>query len=364
MIDVNTLPIPTVLQDLDYESLLKSNYEEFKKLVPSWIPYESDEFSIILQAFSYREMMLRGYFNVLAKQFFLSTSTGDDLDNYALFYGVTRLKGAKPYARTEFELSIESSVDMTIPKGLNLIDDSSSKVAILTQDVVIKSGELKAIGVVELQLEVAKNDTKCELITTPLPFILSAKSLEAFGFGSSLEDDTAFRNRILLSLSDKSTAGAENTYKSYTFKADERIEDVAVFNGGAGVVNIYYYSLEADEKMAERIENYLNAKDVRPLTDNVIISPVIEVPYGVTAEIKINPNQDTGMILTNAVASLNSGLSTLKKIGVNITLSEINDFLRVSGVKEVIINEPIENITIENNQIGVNSENTITYTTI
>jgi len=364
MINIESLPKPKVMQVLDYEAILNQNIENFKTLVPDWEPLESDEFSLILQAFAYRELYLRAEFNNLANAFFLSTSTGANLDNYAVFYGVERLKGSKPYAVYEFSLSDILSQDVVIPKNLVLTDETSTYEARLLNDVTIFAGENKATGTVELQLETQASEIKTEVITTPMPFVVSAKAIEAFANGSNPESDEKLRRRILLSMADKSTAGSEETYKSFTFNADERVEDVRVLNGGAGVVNVFYYSANADQLMQDRIVEKLNAKEVRPLTDNVVVAKATEVPFSVTAELKILPNQETAFIYSNAVASLEAGLKSLEKIGIDITLSEINDFLKVDGVKEVVITTPSSNVVIGDNEIGVNSGNTITYTII
>jgi len=364
MINIDALPKPTVLQELDYEAILSENIKNFKKLAPDWKPLESDEFKIILEAFAYRELYLRAYFNELAKAFFLSTASGANLDNFAVFYGLERLKGAKPYAKYEFSLSTALNQDVTIPKRLVLTDETSTYKGVLLEDVVIPAGETKGEGTVELQQEIAQSKVKTEVITTPLPFVVKAKAKEAFKNGSDVESDESFRKRILLSLADKSTAGSEETYKSFAFKADERIEDVAVLNGGPGIVNVYYYSEDADDLMQERIEKMLNAKEVRPLTDQVVVQKAVEIPFEIVAELKILPNQETATVYTNAVKSLEDGLKTLKKIGTDITLSEINYFLKVDGVKEVIITNPTADIVIADNEIGINSGNTITYTVI
>ena len=364
MINISNLPKPDVLQVLDYEAILNQNIENFKTLVPDWQPLESDEFKMILEAFAYRELHLRAYFNELAKAFFLSTATGVNLDNYAVFYGIERLQGSRPYATYEFSLSEALTQDVVIPANLVLTDTTSTYEALLLNDVSIPAGETKANGTVELQQEIAQSGVKTEVITTPLPFVVSAKASEIFSHGSDVESDESFRKRILLSMADKSTAGSEETYKSFTFKADERIEDVAVLNGGAGVVNVCYYSSSADTIMQTRVEDTLNAKEVRPLTDSVVVAKASEIPFGVTAELKILPNQETATVYTNAIKSLENGLKTLKKIGTDITLSEINYFLKADGVKEVIITNPTADVVIADNEIGVNSGNTITYTVL
>lgn len=364
MINISNLQKPDVLQVLDYETILNQNIENFKTLMPDWIPLESDEFKLILEAFAYRELHLRAEFNNLANGFFLSTSTGADLDNYATFYNVTRLNGSKPYAYYEFSLSDALTIDLVIPAGLVLTDDTSVYSGKLLSDVTITAGSLKATGTVELQLETKTSDVKTEIITTPLPYVVEAKATDMFANGSNPETDEELRDRILLSMADKSTAGSEESYKSYTFDADERIEDVAVLNGGGGVVNVYYYSPVADAIMQTRVDETLNATDVRPLSDVVVVAKATEIQYSITAELKILPNQDTATVYSNAIDSLTDGLNSLRQIGTDITLSEINDFLKVDGVKEVVVTAPTANVVIADNEIGVNSGNTITYTVI
>lgn len=364
MINIDALPKPDVLRILDYEEILEQNIQNLKTLMPDWIPLESDEHKMMLEAFAYRELHLRAEFNNLSRAFFLSTSTGNDLDNYAVFYGVTRLNGSKPYATYEFSLSEPLARDVVVPAGLILVDESVKHKARLLDDVAIRALDESGVGVVELLQEIESSVIKTQIITTPLPFVLEAKALGDFANGSTLESDEELRYRILLSMADKSTAGSEETYESFALSADERIEDIAVANGGAGIVNVFYYSSAADELMKTRIEESLNKKEVRPLTDFVVVSSATLVNYSVVAQLKILPNQETAKVYTKAVEALSAGLEKLKKIGVDITLSEINDFLRVDGVKEVVITSPAANVEIADSEIGVCSEKTITYTVI
>lgn len=364
MIDIKSLPKPDVMQVLDYEEILNQNIVNFKTLVPGWIPLESDEFKLVFEAFAYREFHLRAEFNNLASAFFLSSSAGYNLDNYAVFYGVTRLAGSNPYATYEFSLSETLNEDVTISANLILIDANSKYEAKLLKDVIILAGELNATGPVELQFEAVTIATKTEIITATLPFVVEAKAIDVFANGSVVESDEDFRQRILLSLADKSTAGSEETYKSFTFNADERIEDVAVLNGDAGVVNVFYYSKNSDELMQTRIIEMLNKKEVRPLTDNIVVKKTTQISFNVTAELKILPNQETATVYSNAIDGLNKGLKALRQIGTDVTLSEINDFLKVSGVKEVVITEPAENIVVSASEIGVDDVRTISYTII
>ncbi|WP_294962599.1 baseplate J/gp47 family protein [Sulfurimonas sp.] len=392
MINIAALAKPNVLQVLDYEYLLNQNITNFQVLDPEWIPLESDVHKMQLEATASRELHLRAEFNILTLAFFLSTATGTDLDNYAVFYNVERLKGSKPYADYEFSLSEVLTQDIVIPANLILTDDTTKFEAKLLNSITIVQGETKVSGTLELQFEISTSDIKTEIITTLLPFIVEAKASAIFANGSSVESDEELRARILLSMADKSTAGSEETYKSFTFKADERVQDVKVINGikpletyvsmffqkteaeilealiqftaEMATVEVYYYSSQSDSLMQTRIEEMLNKEEVRPLSDKVIAAPATEIPFSIEAQLKILPNQETATVYSNAMENLNTGINSLKQIGTDITLSEINDFLKVTGVKEVVITSPVANVSITDTEIGVNSENTITYSII
>jgi phage-related baseplate assembly protein len=398
MIDINTLPLPSIIEKLDYEDILNQDIDAMKiifkeKLGIDWKPVDSDDNSLILQALAYRELHLRNDINEKFRQLLLAYTTGSNLDHKALEYDTERLKGSKPYAPYEFAISTPLEYDLVINTPLVLTDETSTYESNLLEDLIIAAGETAATGTVELQKEIYSLDIKTETITTSLPYVLKATSKGIFTNGKDVEKDDKLLYRILLSFADKSTAGSEESYKSYTYKADARIEDVKVLKGlydiqdyaaslvGAdlttvqnilreietqkGMVKVYYYSPDADALMQTRIEEQLNDKQTRPLSDTPIISKAEEMGFCITALLKILPNQESGQILINAKKSLDDGLKELRKIGETITLSEINKFLKVDGVKEVIITEPPENIAVQNHQIGVNSgTNTITTTTI
>lgn len=352
------MTLPNVVQNLSFNEILKQNLTIVKSLLPDYKPAEGDNVMLILRAFSYRELQLRALFNSLAKAFFLSTATGSDLDNLAeTLYGLYRLPGARPYADMEFSLTTTLNYDALIPKGFELVDETGSHFAKLLEDVVIKAGEIKAIGTIELQEYIASSEIKTEIQVSPLPYV-QVKQLTAFANGSNPESDDEFKERIKLSFANKSTAGSALTYKAFTFKADERIEDVKVLSPSAGVVDVVYYSSEADELMQERIENTLNADDVRPLTDLVQVKKANEVSFDVTGEITIKSGVDASSVYVNAINSL----KTLSfKIGEDVSLAKIISLLMVDGVIDVSLTTPTANITIDDYSVAILNSVNISY---
>lgn len=352
------MKLPEVVQELDYEAILQQNIAIVKELLPDYKPSESDDVMLVLRAFSYRELYLRNDFNNRAKAFFLATASGSDLDNLAqTLYGLYRLQGAKPYADMEFSLTATLPYDMRIPKGFTLTDETGKHFAKLLDDVVITAGESKATGTVELQEERAASKVKTQIQVSPLPY-LKVKLSSAFANGSDPEDDAAFKERIRISLADKSTAGSRLTYKSYALKADERIEEVNVLSPSAGVVDVIYYSKEADDIMQERIEQALNADDVRPLTDKVQVKKANEISFDVTAKIIIKKGVDSAAVYSTATKSIQSARFS---IGERVSLAKLIDALMVAGVEDVELGEPTQSIQTDDYAIAVLQNANITY---
>jgi len=355
------IAIPDVVKQYDYESILQGHILEVKKIIPDWHPSEGDLMLIEKQAGAFREMHLRAEFNELARAFFLSTAKKNDLDNYATFYGLERLKGSKPTAKYKFELTSKLDYTVMISKGSKLTDDGGTKIGVLLDDIVFEVDNELKIGTVELDEYVRTSSVTLTTFQTPLPYVASISKLDAFVNGADAEDDEHFRKRILLSLADKSTAGSERTYQSYTYKADSKIEDVSVYSIVPGEVLVYVYAPSSSEHTLERVRKSLNSEDVRPLTDKLIVGFAKEVFYAIDATLKIFENRNSAQIYMNAMKSLEVGLKTIEKIGADITISELNDFLRVEGVKEVVFASPLKRLDIARNQIAICSSKKVNY---
>ena len=344
--------LPDLLEPLSYEEILTANVERAKEMLPGYTPAQGDDIMIVLQAFSFREMLLRELIQQNAEGSYLSTATGARLDHLAeTYYGIYRLAGARPWTTAEFALSVPLSYDVTIPEGYTLVDDGGLYSAVTREELVIPAGETSVIGVIELEREMATSSVRTEIPVTPIPY-LSVSQQGDFAGGSDPEDDESFRERIRLSLSDKSTAGAERTYLSFTYAADERVRDVSVTSPSAGEVRVVYWSEEMDDVMQDRIADALNAKDVRPLTDHVTVAPAEEVAVEVSATLVIRPDTDAAEVLAAARDRL-SELGANPQIGRDVHPSQIIAALMVDGVERVDLTAPTDTVTITTDQVAI-----------
>lgn len=334
---LKNLPYPGVIEELNYDEILKSVKGVFKThLNDDEISLlESDNYSALLEALAYRELLLRARINSSVKAMLLPFSSGSDLDNIVAIYGIERLKGEKPTAQAEFSLSIPRPNDTYLPKGL-ILRSENGKQATLKSETIIRANELKAVGTIVLDEFTKTSKEKCEYIQTPLPFVLKAKQLSEFEGGAELESDDRLRERAVLSLERFSTAGSAKAYTYQTLSANAKVLECSVLNGGAGVVQIYLKTTDMSEETRKDVENFLSAEKVRPLTDNLSVLNATKINVKVIATLEL-----TDMLFQDEIAKSISALPTSLSLGEDLNLSFIYKSLHQNGVYRVILQAPL-----------------------
>lgn len=91
-LDFSTIPDPTIIEALDFETILQEMIADLQARDPSYSEIlESDPGVKILEVAAARELILRQRINDALQATLLRYAQGPDLDNLAAFYGVTRL---------------------------------------------------------------------------------------------------------------------------------------------------------------------------------------------------------------------------------------------------------------------------------
>ncbi len=94
-IDLSQLPPPAVIQVLSYDTIKAAIVSDLIARDPAFTALlESDPAIKLLEAFAYRELLLRGQINDAARACMLAMATGSDLDNLAALMGVQRAVSA------------------------------------------------------------------------------------------------------------------------------------------------------------------------------------------------------------------------------------------------------------------------------
>lgn len=93
-IDLPDLPTPDVVEALDFESIRSAILKDLNsRLDEQTIDLESEPLIKLIEAFAYRELLLRQRINDSAQAVMLATAQGNDLDNLAALLDVERQSG-------------------------------------------------------------------------------------------------------------------------------------------------------------------------------------------------------------------------------------------------------------------------------
>jgi len=110
MIDLSKLPPPAVVEELDFEALVTAHKQDLLQRQPSAanvLALPSEPLVKQVEAFAYREMLLRGRVNDAARANLLAFATGTDLDHKGAFYNLARMSGeADDRYRSRIQLRI------------------------------------------------------------------------------------------------------------------------------------------------------------------------------------------------------------------------------------------------------------------
>jgi phage-related baseplate assembly protein len=188
-------------------------------------------------------------------------------------------------------------------------------------------------------------------------------NLLAFATGSDLDNLAAFygierkenetdeelRTRTHAKIVGWSSAGSREAYKFHALNSDSRVKEANADSPKPGMVRISILSKEdggiVSENLLESVKNYMFREDVRMLTDTVEVVPCGLVEVNVKAKI-ILMSSTPPEILNTIRQSFVSAFSKIAGLGASISRAWIISNLFLSGVKDVELQTPPEDIFV------------------
>ncbi|MCP3940521.1 MAG: baseplate assembly protein [Desulfobacteraceae bacterium] len=167
------------------------------------------------------------------------------------------------------------------------------------------------------------------------------------------ESDIELKKRIQLSFAAYSVAGSKSAYVYYALGADPDIKDIGVASPSPGIVVVSVLSRLDDGKADQGLRDIVQAAlddDVRPLTDQVIVQSANIVKYTVEASLRILDGPDTDIVLQNAQNEIQTYVDSAHLIGRPVTKSGIYAALHVSGVQNVHLTAPVDDVLVNNDE--------------
>ncbi len=277
-IDLSQLPAPDVVEQIDYEVILKEGLDDFhQKMKKDGIDYvilESDPAYKLAETFAYRETLVRHNSNEQAKSVLLAYAAGKDLEHKAAERGLERKQ-------------ISADVE---------------------------------------------------------------------------ETDDSLRRRVQMSPESYTTAGSEGSYIFHGINADARVKDIYPYapldvdGYPKGICNIYVLSNESDgsapEDLISIVDQNLNKKAIRPLTDYVKVYSASILKYNIQAEIEVADGPDENVILQSAFTEIRKYTAQVHAFGSEPSLSGIYQALHRPGVTKVNLISPTSNISTQIGQVA------------
>lgn len=163
------------------------------------------------------------------------------------------------------------------------------------------------------------------------------------------ESDDRLRYRCQMALKGLSVAGSRGAYVFHALSASPLVGDVAVDSPQPGTVRVTILPTnhhEAPTALLDTVNAYLSADERRPLTDSVQVQSASLVDFIVTATLQVYPGPSPTPVLTAARSALDKYLSSVSRIGYDITLSGLYAALHQSGVQRVQLEAPLADVVV------------------
>lgn len=187
-------------------------------------------------------------------------------------------------------------------------------------------------------------DVVGSLFDTPRLVIVEANPNANPPIEQVLEDDEAFRERIHLAPRGYTTAGPEGSYVYHARSASGQVLDAKATSPSPGQVVVSVLSRNgdgtADAGLLATVQAALSAKDIRPMTDEVITQSATVVNYTIVANVITLPGPDAATVIEAGRQRLLAYTEQQRRIGRQPTLSGIYGALQVPGVHRIELSQP------------------------
>lgn len=284
-VDFTQLPVPNLIQELDYERILNERKEKFISLYESseqeaWrniLNRESDPVVKILQENAYLELFYKNKCNADARSLLLAYAEGSDLDHLALTeYGLIRL--------------IITPADNSVVPPLPAISESDER---LKERCLLQFDGMNTAG--------SSNAYKF--------FTLSSDG-RVDGIKVYSHIDTPYLLDIIISQVDSQTG-------------------------------------ESTQELIDIVQHALDPEHVRPVCDRPIVKSSIAAPYQISARLFVGKNAEDSLLLEAANIRIANYIQKARKNGQSIRLSALYAALHIDGINRVIIDAPAADIEID-----------------
>ncbi len=336
--------VSTNVDDIDLEIVSTVENLLDRKLYPA------DPLYVFLKGLEAIIIQQRALINFCGNMNLLSFSKGEYLDALGELVGCERLAASYAVCSVEVTLTDEREQSTIIPKGTRITAGDNIFFA-LDEDVILGAGEITKSARATCQSigEVGNNYKAGELdkMVEPLAFVESIINTTTTALGADEEDDDSYRERIRLCVESFSCAGSEGAYKYHAKSASALITDIQVTSPVPGFVDIYVLCNGYDETPTEvltAVDNKLNAKVVRPLTDTVTVKTPDKISYSLNVNywIRDEDSSKAAQIVNDVKTACAEYIQWQgSELGKDLNPSKLIEKIMGAGAKRVEVISPV-----------------------
>lgn len=180
-----------------------------------------------------------------------------------------------------------------------------------------------------------------------------------------MESDEEFRARIQMAPRGYSVAGPAGAYVYHARSADGNVLDAAATSPTPGTVVVSVLSRDGNgvpgQALLDKVAAAVNAEDVRPLTDEVIVQPAGIVNYQIVGKVYTLPGPDSSSVLATSLQRVRDYADSMHRIGRRPTLSGIYAALHIEGVARVELTSPAADVAVGSTQASWCTAIDVTY---
>lgn len=331
---------------------------------------------LILNAFAYREVLVRNQIQDAALQNLVAFARYPALDFLGELVGVSRLSSQSSRTTILFTL-VEGHGDIVIPQGLRVSTVDGRVNFELIEDTSVLS-DVNSVSVTAIAQVAGKigNDYalgSVSVILDPQPYLATASNTTITEGGSDEESDDQLRDRVKLAPNAFSTAGPYKAYEFWAKSASPLIIDVSVGNRhyksgdtippGKSIGDVIPGTVEVfplveglattPTEILDAVNAVLNADRIRPLNDIVFVSS----PTAVNTTIEVDLTLYEGAVQSNIVPVVLAALQAFKDgrrklLGQDIVKNQIINYSMEDGVYNANVISPATDLIIDETQFA------------
>lgn len=337
--------------DTDTEALVNKLIAGYEKITGRTL-YPADPVRAFILWLASIIIQERVGINESAKQNLPRYAEGENLDSLSeIFHNTYRLEPTAATTTLGFYITTTLEEDYIITDELEVTVDGVINFA-TTEYLIFKAGENYAeVGAICQSVGTVGNGFApgqvSKLVSDEFLYFKEVANTTTTAGGSEEESDTAFYNRMRESEESYTTAGPRGSYAYHAKSVSSQISDVSAESPEDGVADVrimLYGGKLPDKELIDRVQEYLSADDIRPMTDKVIVAAPNTVEFDIEATYYIPRDKAaTTKEIKQAVelATENYTLWQTSKMGRDINPSYFNAMLMESGIKRVDITTPV-----------------------